>query len=305
LDFRSLQVFLTVAEEGSFAAAARRLSLSRSTVTERVGALEREVGTALLVRLPDVELTAAGLVFFPHARAIIDELAATTAAMAALRRPGQDVLRIGLFAGGAAELNAPLFLGLRRALPRTRISLVDLSLSDNETAIVDRRVDVAVLRSPVTDPRLEGAILFETGRIVMVAADSELGRAPSLTLADLETATLTGTNPSMSREFQRFFLLVEERGGEPPHVYLPAGSLQESAMNILTAHAIAVPSADALRVFPVPRQVASVPLVDATPSGPIAVCRAGDRRYAVRAFMAVARQVAQAAPWLVPDTVAR
>ncbi|MFT4173540.1 MAG: LysR family transcriptional regulator [Rhodocyclaceae bacterium] len=56
-----LRTFLVVAELGSFAAAAKRLSLARSTVTTQVQALERALGVALLTRTTrHVSLTADG-----------------------------------------------------------------------------------------------------------------------------------------------------------------------------------------------------------------------------------------------------
>ena len=48
-DFR-LRVFVTVAELGSFSAAARELGVSQPAVSQNVAELERQVGTALFER---------------------------------------------------------------------------------------------------------------------------------------------------------------------------------------------------------------------------------------------------------------
>lgn len=64
-----LQVLLAIAEEKSFSAAARRLSLTQPTVSRRVGALEARLGVSLFVR--DVEgagLTEEGARLLPAAR---------------------------------------------------------------------------------------------------------------------------------------------------------------------------------------------------------------------------------------------
>ena len=53
LDLRALQAFVAVCETGSMTAAARRLGLSQSAVSQSIASLEREQGTALFDRDPN------------------------------------------------------------------------------------------------------------------------------------------------------------------------------------------------------------------------------------------------------------
>jgi LysR family transcriptional regulator (chromosome initiation inhibitor) len=55
-----LETLLAIAEEGSFDAAARRLHLTPSAVSQRVRALEREAGQVLVRRTSPAEITEAG-----------------------------------------------------------------------------------------------------------------------------------------------------------------------------------------------------------------------------------------------------
>jgi LysR family transcriptional regulator (chromosome initiation inhibitor) len=55
-----LETLLAIAEEGSFDAAARRLHLTPSAVSQRVRALEREAGQVLVRRTSPAEITGAG-----------------------------------------------------------------------------------------------------------------------------------------------------------------------------------------------------------------------------------------------------
>ena len=72
LDPTLLRSFLAVADTLQFTAAARRLGLSQSTVSEHVGRLERAVGRSLLLRSTrSVELTADGTVMVGLARDIL------------------------------------------------------------------------------------------------------------------------------------------------------------------------------------------------------------------------------------------
>ena len=50
MDTRFLESLVAVVEQGSIAEAARRLNLTPAAITQRIQALERELGTALLMR---------------------------------------------------------------------------------------------------------------------------------------------------------------------------------------------------------------------------------------------------------------
>src|ERR1044072_1298222 len=50
IQLRSLLALVTVVEEGSFVAAARRLGYSRSTISHQIAQLESAIGVALVVR---------------------------------------------------------------------------------------------------------------------------------------------------------------------------------------------------------------------------------------------------------------
>ena len=59
------EAFAYVVREGSFSAAATRLGVTQSTITQHIAKLEKSVGTLLLVRGRDgVELTPAGQDFY-------------------------------------------------------------------------------------------------------------------------------------------------------------------------------------------------------------------------------------------------
>jgi DNA-binding transcriptional LysR family regulator len=61
LDWADVRVFLTVAQRGSLAAAARALGVDQTTVGRRLAALERAAGTHLVEKSPaGITLTRAG-----------------------------------------------------------------------------------------------------------------------------------------------------------------------------------------------------------------------------------------------------
>lgn len=75
MDMAALQVFLVVAETGSFTRAAERVFLTQAAVSKRIARLEHELGTRLFDRVGrQTQLTAPGRVLQTRARAVIDEI---------------------------------------------------------------------------------------------------------------------------------------------------------------------------------------------------------------------------------------
>ena len=106
-----MQVFVRVAAQGSFSAAARALSLSQTMVTKHVAALEERLGVKLLHRSTRrLTLTEAGRHYLASCERILADIEeAETSARA-------DQLE----ARGTLRLNVPLSFGFREIAPALR-----------------------------------------------------------------------------------------------------------------------------------------------------------------------------------------
>ena len=88
MDFKQLESFVAVVDEGSFSNAAERMQLSQSMVTIHIRNLENELGTRLLNRTTrSMELTGDGRTFYYYAKQI---LKLNRDSMFALTRANQD-----------------------------------------------------------------------------------------------------------------------------------------------------------------------------------------------------------------------
>ncbi len=75
MDISALQVFLAVAEAGSFSRAAERIYLTQPAISKRIAALESEIGTRLFDRIGrGIHLTPAGEALLTRARHLLLEL---------------------------------------------------------------------------------------------------------------------------------------------------------------------------------------------------------------------------------------
>ncbi|MGY2733542.1 LysR substrate-binding domain-containing protein [Sphingomonas sp. UYP23] len=113
LEVRHCRALIAVAEEGGLVRAARRLGWAQSTVSETCLALERVVGSPLLVRRHGLEatLTADGVEFLRHARALV---AAADDALASLTPAVGSTLRLGATESISSYLLPPALAAISR-----------------------------------------------------------------------------------------------------------------------------------------------------------------------------------------------
>src|SRR5712691_10721900 len=100
MELRQLRAFVAVASMRHFGRAAKRLHLTQPALTQRIQALEHELGMQLLERSArEVRLTRAGTVLLPHAQRLVqEEDAALRGSQGPLRggdRKGADCLPSG------------------------------------------------------------------------------------------------------------------------------------------------------------------------------------------------------------------
>ncbi len=106
--FDSMKALVAAVDEGGFAAAGRKLGLSRVQVSRLVTALEDHLGAQLLVRTTrTMALTEAGQVFVERARILVDDMAEAEAATGDLT--GQ--------LKGLLQINAPMTFGVSHIAP--------------------------------------------------------------------------------------------------------------------------------------------------------------------------------------------
>jgi DNA-binding transcriptional LysR family regulator len=145
IPWEDLEVFLSVAEEHSFSAAARRLGLTQPTVSRRIFALEERLGRALFRRDAEgAHLTEEGTKLHPAAREMGrfgQEL--SRIAHGFDERPA-GIVRIAAPPGTSLDYLVPFAARLRRNLPEIQLHSIsgvehlDLSRGHAELALRSR-----------------------------------------------------------------------------------------------------------------------------------------------------------------------
>ncbi|MFJ7159549.1 LysR family transcriptional regulator [Streptomyces sp. NPDC101118] len=147
------EVFLRVAREGSFTAAARALGYTQSAVSRQIQALEDEWGTALFDRLPrGVRLTEAGRVLLPHAQGMHDRLRAARAELDAVRSLGGGMLRLGAFAAADVTLVPRAMAEFRERHPEVAVVHTEGPTARHVALLEAGELDLAVVSTPAGHP---------------------------------------------------------------------------------------------------------------------------------------------------------
>ena len=171
--FTDVDIFLAVAERGSFRAEADALEVTRSTVSRGVQRLEEHLGTTLLLRdSQSLRLTDAGRLYQERAKRAAQALTEGERAVAGLAERVGGVLRVSAAPALGQTVVGRAVAELLAMHPGLR---VDLQITDRLVDPVSEAVDVAVRAGE----RREGAEL--RGRLlarveIIAAATPEVAR---------------------------------------------------------------------------------------------------------------------------------
>ncbi|QUM80205.1 LysR family transcriptional regulator [Moritella sp. 5] len=147
-----LQLFVSLAEHGSFVAVANQSGQSPSTISKAISRLEKNLGVRLLHRTTrQLQLTEAGRNYLQTAREVISLLNNCEGQLA------QNVVA----PAGTLKVNLPLSFGKLYVVPlipgfcqKYQDIKLELSFSDEYTNIVDSGIDIAVRSGKLDDSSL-------------------------------------------------------------------------------------------------------------------------------------------------------
>jgi len=225
------RLFVSVAESGSFTAAATLHSLTPSAISRAVSRLESDLGVRLLARTTRaLHLTDEGMAFRDRCARAFALLAEAAEEASARNQTAHGTVRIGLPTLFGTFLVAPQLCALREQHPRLRVEIVStMRLSD----LVDRGLDLMIAVGALPDSSFAARPLG-TGRFVTVASPRYLARRGEPSAVDdlLRHEALTFARAD-GREDPWFF----SDGG--PRALTPASVATSDDMHHLAAMAVA------------------------------------------------------------------
>lgn len=160
-------LFATVVREASFTRAARRLGISKQTVSERIAKLEAEARVRLLERTTrSLRLTDAGEAYAQRCALIAAQIDEANAELSRRHSEPVGVLRVSAPALYGRRFLAPVVAAYSRRFPEVRIEVL---LADRRVNLIEEGFDLAVRVGDLDDASY-GAKKLGDGYVYYVAS---------------------------------------------------------------------------------------------------------------------------------------
>jgi len=186
LEIRHLRLVAGIADAGSMTRAAERLHLTQSALSHQLRDIEGRIGAPFFTRLGRrMVLTAAGRRVLETARRVIGDVERAEDDLRRIAGHGDGTIRVCTECNTGYHWLAPLLTVFARKHPRVAVHVAADATSRPVEALLDGRVDLAILIDAQPDRRLRLQPLFTDEMIAIVAKSDALARKRWLSAEDL------------------------------------------------------------------------------------------------------------------------
>jgi DNA-binding transcriptional LysR family regulator len=138
----AMQIFVRVAEAGSFTAVADQLQVARSAITRQIAALEKHLRVKLITRSTrSLTLTAAGAAYLEKCRVILNMVDAAEASLDEEKAVPRGRIRLGLPLSFGLQRLMPALLDFAKAQPHIELMM---DFSDQRSNLIEEGIDLSI-----------------------------------------------------------------------------------------------------------------------------------------------------------------
>jgi len=186
LNFHQLHIFHTVAERGSFSAAAQALHMTQPAVTMQIQSLEDYFGTKLFMRSTKrIELTESGKALIPYALQSIELIRNTDQAMSLFTQQLKGRLQLGASLT-IGEYFLPRVLGpFGQEYPQISISMRVMNTAQIMEDILNHQLNFGLVEAPVTHPDIHMEPVMSDELHLIVGSTHPLANRKSVKLEEV------------------------------------------------------------------------------------------------------------------------
>jgi len=250
LSMRALECLVTIVEQGSLTKAAAALHMSQPALSHQIAAIERELGTPVVERLPrGIRPTAAGLAAVAEARIAV--AAADRAVMAGRRVAAGSGgrIRIACAETMTAWVLVPVLRSWRRRFPDVELDLKEYTSANRMLdVLLAGGADIVVGPPPtLTDEHVE--VLGGEEIVIVASAEHRFSRMDAVPLTELAAEPLVHYHPDNGNALW-LDEFAAQRGVVLPQPVLRTGSPRTAAQLAAAGMGVAIVPFSALTPRP-------------------------------------------------------
>jgi LysR family transcriptional regulator for metE and metH len=191
LEIRHLRLLDAVAEEGSVTGAAKRLHTTQSALSHQLRDAEERLDARLFLRLgKKMVLTPAGDHLLGSARRVLEELRRAEEQVSSLNGGAGGVIRVTTECYTCYHWLPPLLKRFHKTFPKVEISIDAQSTSRAIEALLEGKVDVAILNFPAKNKNLDSTPVCADEMVVVMAPEHALARSKFIRPRDFTGETV-------------------------------------------------------------------------------------------------------------------
>ena len=207
MDLFQLEIFLTVAREGSFSRAAEKLYRTQPAISQAIRKLEREVGESLFDRSSrDGILTDAGHLLQEYAQKLLNLRSEARVALKELREMHKGKLAIAANEFTCLYL-LPVLAEFRKLYPLVKVAAHRSLASRIPADVLKHSSELGVLSFNPEEPRLRSVVVYRDELSFIVNPNHPLASARNVSIRELGAETFVAHNvqsPYRAKVIQAF-----------------------------------------------------------------------------------------------------
>ena len=170
------------------------MGLSQSALSERISALEHELGARLFFRTTrQVSLTQAGSEFVQDAKRILADIERSVSNVRHTAESDLRHIRVSGVDEAISMLLPRVLLSFRETDPSVHVQVLEISSSEQHSQeLISHRTDVAFVRTPQEDDFITSELLHRQPVLVVLADTNPLSVSASLSTSEIANQPIVG-----------------------------------------------------------------------------------------------------------------
>jgi DNA-binding transcriptional LysR family regulator len=239
IQIRHIRSFIAVAQEKSFARAAKRLNVSQPALSQTIIQFEQDTGFPVFERTTrSVTLTPAGEALLAQALTCKKSIDLFHNEIRSIQLGLKSELHVGFLIGTAVQFIPAIVREFERVRPEASLHLREFDFSDPTAGLRDGKVDCGIIRPPVGVDDIDVVEIAREKCVACLPVKHRLRKRQTVTLDDiLDEPIVAATVPGIWRDY---WLANDYRQNRPAKVSFEASTVESELQAVASGKGISI-----------------------------------------------------------------